>query len=90
MKKNLVYIIILFSITTLLSGFSDLKNHKNIIEYETINVMQGDTLWNIAKENISENEDIRDYIYVIRKVNNLESANIHPGDQILIPVYKKE
>ncbi|MEJ8553299.1 cell division suppressor protein YneA [Tepidibacter sp. Z1-5] len=90
MKKNVVYIIILFSAISLLSGFSDFKKYKNIVEYETVNVMQGDTLWNIAKENISEKEDIRDYIYMIRKVNNLESANIHPGDQLLIPVYKKE
>ncbi|CAH2213622.1 cell division suppressor protein YneA [Tepidibacter aestuarii] len=90
MKRNLVYIIILFSAISLLSGFSGLKNYKNIVEYETVNVIQGDTLWNIAKENIPEKEDIRKYIYMIRKVNNLESANIHPGDQLLIPVYEKE
>lgn len=90
MKKNMVYIIILFSIISLLSGFSGFKKYNNIVEYETVNVTQGDTLWNIAREYISEKEDIRDYIYMIRKVNNLESANIHPGDQLLIPVYKKE
>ncbi|WFD12039.1 LysM peptidoglycan-binding domain-containing protein [Tepidibacter hydrothermalis] len=90
MKKNLVYIIILFLTISLLSGFSGFKKYKNIVEYETVNVTQGDTLWNIAKENISEKEDIRDYIYMIRKVNNLESVNIHPGDQLLIPVYEKE
>jgi len=90
MKKNAVYIIILFSIMSLLSGFSGFEKYKDIVEYETVNVIQGDTLWNIAKENISEKEDIRDYIYMIRKVNNLESANIHPGDKLLLPIYKKE
>ncbi|WP_099192053.1 cell division suppressor protein YneA [Tepidibacter mesophilus] len=90
MKKNLVYIIILFSTISLLSGFSGFKKYESVVEYETVNVMQGDTLWNIAKENIPEKEDIRDYIYMIREVNNLESANIHPGDQLLIPIYKKE
>lgn len=90
MKKNAVYIIILFSIMSLLSGFSGFEKYKDIVEYETVNVTQGDTLWNIAKENISEKEDIRDYIYMIRKVNDLKSANIHPGDQLLIPIYKKE
>ena len=90
MKKNVVYIIILFSIMSLLSGFSGFEKYKDIVEYETVNVTQGDTLWNIAKENISEKEDIRDYIYMIREVNDLKSANIHPGDQLLIPIYKKE
>ncbi len=90
MKKNLVYITILFSIISMISGFSNLKDNRNISEYRTVNVIEGDTLWNIAKENISEKEDVRDYIYIIRKVNNLESANIHSGDQLLIPIYEKE
>lgn len=62
------------------------------ISYKTVSVLKGDTLWNIAKEEMETNEyyknrDIRDVIYEIKKVNNLESANLKVNQTLQIPTY---
>lgn len=53
--------------------------------FQLIVVEQGDTLWSIAREHRSPDEDIRNLVHNIRRINNLQSAVIYPGDKILIP-----
>ena len=50
-----------------------------IISYTVGN---GETLWSIAEEYKAENEDPRQYIYDIKKLNNMDNSNIYEG-QIL-------
>lgn len=45
-------------------------------------VSKGETLWSIAEEYKAENEDPRQYIYDIKKLNNMDNSNIYEG-QIL-------
>ncbi|QAY66050.1 LysM peptidoglycan-binding domain-containing protein [Paenibacillus protaetiae] len=49
-------------------------------------VSSGDTLWDIANEYVNGQEDVRRLIFDIEKRNNLDSALIHPGQTIIIPV----
>ena len=49
-------------------------------------VGEDDTLWTIAEGISSDEVDIRETVYKIRKVNKLRTAEIYPGDVILIPV----
>lgn len=60
-------------------------NANKKIEYNTIIVKSGDTLWDIAKSE-NYNIDIREFIYQIRKINNLNDANLIPGQRLLLPV----
>ncbi len=65
-------------------------SHKQI-EYKTIYVSEGDTLWNIAKSNQVNNEyyknkDVRFIINDLIKINNLDSSNINVNQELLIPV----
>lgn len=53
-------------------------------EYKSITVRQGDTLWNIAAQYRGETE-IREYIYQIKKLNNLDNATIYPGQKLDLP-----
>lgn len=46
-------------------------------------VQEGDTLWSIAEKHISDNENILEVIYNIKKDNDITS-NIYPGQQIII------
>lgn len=46
-------------------------------------VQHGDTLWSIAKENCSDAENILEVIHDI-KTNNDITAEIHPGQQIIL------
>ena len=48
-------------------------------------VQQGDTLWDIARDN-SLGRDIRLVIWEMRKFNGLEDVNIQPGQVLVVPV----
>lgn len=58
--------------------------HRNI--YKEVVVNKGDTLWNIALKNMPSGYDVRKMIHEIRELNNMESANIYPGEIIKIPI----
>jgi hypothetical protein len=53
---------------------------------ETVRVMSGDTLWDIAAEYAPEHTDIRTYISEIRKANNLSDSMIQAGMVLYVPV----
>ncbi len=48
-------------------------------------VTYGDTLWSIAEEYKDENDSIREFIYEIKKINNMRTSEIKPGDLLIIP-----
>ena len=52
------------------------------VEYQDYTVARGDTLWSIACENTET--DIREYIYELREINNLNDCMIYPGQTIKI------
>lgn len=57
--------------------------------YKTIYISEHETLWSIAEEYKKPNQDIRDYIYEIRKLNNMESAAIYEGQELTIIIYEE-
>ena len=62
------------------------------LEYKSIYVDYGDTLWKIAEEQKESNEyykkkDIRDIIYDIKKLNNLTSSDIYVAQELKIPTF---
>lgn len=54
--------------------------------HEEFQVLEGDTLWDIASIYLSPGEDIRKMLYDIRKFNNMDTGHIYPGDIIKIPI----
>lgn len=49
-------------------------------------IEQGDTLWDIAKENLPPKTDIRNFVHQIKLANDLDSALIREGDSIIVPL----
>ncbi len=49
-------------------------------------VVYGDTLWSIANEYKSEDMSTGEFVYMIKKANDLASAEITAGDVLVIPV----
>lgn len=47
-------------------------------------VSTGETLWSIASENKKVGQDIREYIYELREVNNMNDCMIYPNQVIKI------
>ncbi len=63
---------------------------KTEVAYKEDYIIKGDTLWSIAENEVSNNEyyknkDIREVMYEIEKLNNLQSENLEIGQKILIP-----
>ena len=50
-------------------------------------VEKGETLWEIADRYDNNKMDLRKYIYIIEKYNNLDSLTLQPGQRLNIPVY---
>lgn len=87
-RSILIILGIAVAITLLISKAT--LSHKEV-EYKTICVSEGDTLWNIAKDNQKandyyKNKDVRYIINDLMKVNNLDNSNISINQELLIPV----
>ena len=61
------------------------SSEPNMIE---VKVVEGDNLWKIADRYYEDNIDLRKKIYKIKKINELESAMLKPGQKITIPISK--
>ncbi|SFF09579.1 LysM domain-containing protein [Paenibacillus catalpae] len=55
------------------------------IDEQTVVVSAGDTLWGIADRFVDNSKDIRQYIYKIKQRNQLRSAELQPGQVLIIP-----
>ena len=53
--------------------------------YFEVCVKDGDTLWSLAKEHGSSNMDIREFIYEICALNNIDAASLMVGSYVKIP-----
>ena len=89
LRAILLIIGIIFCINLFI--FSRTYSHQEV-EYKTISVTSGDTLWTIAKSEQQGNsyyqgKDIRDIVYDIKKTNNLKSANLKINQVLEIPTY---
>lgn len=90
-KKIIILIIsvILLSLLFLIFSCNKTSSHveKNL---KTIFVSNGETLWEIARIEAINNEyyskqDIRYIIKEIKLINKLESSDLYPGQELLIP-----
>lgn len=56
--------------------------------YKCIQIHCGDTLWNIAEENMTDDyESVNDYIVEVKKINKLSSDQIQDGQYLTVPYY---
>ena len=63
---------------------------KTEIAYKEDYILEGDTIWSVAEEQTNTNEyyknkDIREVVYEIKKLNNIEDGKLEIGQKIVIP-----
>lgn len=57
--------------------------------YAQVTVSENQSLWSIAERyNPDVRMDTRDIIHEICEINDIESADLKPGDTIFVPVYQ--
>ncbi|HEY8499615.1 MAG TPA: LysM peptidoglycan-binding domain-containing protein [Clostridia bacterium] len=84
-RKRFDAFLFFIALMLLFIGTVSLSNAGNIItECRLVTVNHGDTLWEIAGKYRGSSE-IREYIYKIRKINNLDSAVIYAGQTLKLP-----
>ncbi|MDI9482361.1 MAG: LysM peptidoglycan-binding domain-containing protein [Bacillota bacterium] len=84
-RKKFAAFLFCTALMLLYVGSVSLSNAGNIMtEYRSVTVNHGDTLWEIAGKYRGGTE-IREYIYKIKKMNNLDSALIYAGQTLNLP-----
>lgn len=84
---------IFFILLAVIVIFSKKTYSKGEITYKEDYIYAGDTLWNIAKDEIEnnkyfENKDIRYVVNELKTVNNFSKSELYEGEKIKIPIYK--
>lgn len=60
------------------------ENSSNFIKHE---IKTGESLWSIAADYHNTNSvDLRKIIYKIKQINNIDTAVITPGKELIIPI----
>ncbi len=68
--------------STIIEGSKDIK-----IDYYSIQVQPGDTLWDITNHmNTTDYYTDDDYIEVVMSINNLQSQTLYQGQRLTVPV----
>jgi cell division protein YceG involved in septum cleavage len=67
----------------------DTPDHESTyIYYKSIKIEKGDTLWDIANENLPEKySSTEEYVKVLKEINGLSSDKIYSGENLMI-MYK--
>ncbi len=56
--------------------------------YVQVTIDEGDNLWSIVERcNKDSHIDVQSAIYDVYEINDIDAADIHPGDKLFIPVY---
>lgn len=56
--------------------------------YVQVTISEGDSLWNIIERcNKDANIDVQSAIYDVYEINDIDAADIQPGDKLFIPIY---
>lgn len=86
-------ILIVFILCCIVFNIKNSASSEAKIEYKTITVSSGDTLWTIAQREQERNKyyeekDVREIISDIKDINNLKSSNLSVEQNLNIPTIK--
>jgi LysM repeat protein len=84
---GVIAIIILIIMMLISAAVKDMPKYEE--NHKTIYVSKNETLWSIAEEYKKPNQDVREYIYEIKKINDMDNSIIFEGQELIIIVYEE-
>ncbi|MNZ86305.1 Cell division suppressor protein YneA [compost metagenome] len=85
MKIVALFLFITITTTGMVTAFASNGNDDVNTSYETVIVMPGDTLWEIAVNHKPKGRDTRVYIEEIKRFNGMTVSSIQAGDSLRLP-----
>ena len=81
-----VVLMILFTVTisSTIMGFNNAGGMTER-EYIEITVERGDTLWQLAREHMPNNTDIRRAVHTLSTLNNIAAHELQAGQTLIVP-----
>lgn len=58
-----------------------------VSEYMDVPITYGDTLWSIAEVYMPTDNDIRESVYELCKINDISASELYAGMTIKVPIY---
>ncbi|MDD6311172.1 MAG: LysM peptidoglycan-binding domain-containing protein [Firmicutes bacterium] len=68
-----------------ITGIGDSTALTKPADNQTVEILAGDTLWDIANEFKSDDTDTREAVYEICKLNNIKADDLVPGMILEVP-----
>ena len=63
--------------------------HLSELQYKIVEIKKGDSLWSIAKENMTPGfHDVNEYIEEVMTCNQLSSDKLYAGSYLMVPYYE--
>jgi len=85
-KYVLIFITLIMVLTAGVLSFGNTKAHSRHIYYKSVDITNGDTLWDIAQTYKTDDISVINYISRIKEFNDMESDIIKIGQKIIIPI----
>lgn len=90
MQKEAVAVLLALLLLTLgFTLYSEQPAEPESRQRVTRTVQPGDTVWDIAAEYNPDGHDIRNYVAIITRVNQLQNRTLQPGETLIIPLLSK-
>lgn len=82
-----VFVFGIIAFTLISSMILNIQNvqGESLIKYDVVIVDSGDTIWEIAKKYNNQHEDLRKFVYQIKKANDIYGDILKPNQKLRIP-----
>lgn len=84
-KVFVLVVLLTATCTGVVSAFASSDRTVDPAQLESVVVMPGDTLWEIALAHKPDSRDTRSYIKEIKDVNGMSVSSIQAGEVLLLP-----
>ncbi len=89
MLFGFIMLLVLITVLCVTIQVNASQSHERSIQVKSILIESGDTLWDIAAENYTEEyNSMEEYVNAIKDCNHISSDTICAGSYLIIPFYQ--